>query len=444
MAYVRGNAADYDSWAAEGNPGWAYKEILTYFKKSEHNPDYHDHYHGKDGPLHVEYAKRFRTPFQDAFIKACNENGIASTSDYNGASQRGVADFQFTIKAGKRQSTATAFLKPALNRKNLSILTHTQVNKIIIEKNEAKGVQATLKNGQTQDFLAAKAVILTAGSFSSPQLLMQSGIGDSSDLKARGIKPIHHLSGVGKNLQDHLFYGVSALSTIQAGQNHHLKPLNQLKALTQYLISKKGILTVGPLESVAFGHSGLDPSLDVDFQFHFASLQIGDNYEVDMYNPDTFPRTDGFSILPTLLKPKSRGEVRLSADFKNYGLDIDPHFCTHEYDKQLLIQTGQQAFEILKAQAFSPYFSRHTLPQSSDPDSLWEHIKNQVETVYHPVGTCRMGQDTDAVVDPKLWVHGLGKLMVADASIMPSIVAGNTNAPVIMIAEKAADLLHSF
>ncbi len=438
MAYVRGNAADYNEWAALGNVGWGYADVLPYFIKSEHNGEHINNYHGQNGELNVGYTHGFKTPFAAAFVAGCQEKGIPLNADYNGEQQEGVGDFQFTIKNGKRQSAAVAFLKPILNRKNLKVLTSTQVQKLIIEKDEAKGVAIKVGNGNLQNIFASKEVILSAGAFASPELLMQSGIGDAGELKANKINVIKDLSGVGKNLQDHLFYAVSALSNTQEGQNHHLKPLNQLKALANYLIYKKGILTIGPLESVAFGNSGLGKN-GVDYQFHFASLHVGDDYSTDMYDVSTFPYTDGFSILPTLLKPKSRGEVRLNGA---NGLAIDPRFCEDEYDRNLLIKMGKKAKEVLLSNAFEPHLKQMLTPPGGDSDeAFWEHIKKQVETVYHPVGTCKMGSDTDAVVDSQLRIHGIGKLRVVDASIMPTIVAGNTNAPVYMIAEKAADMI---
>jgi choline dehydrogenase len=439
MAYVRGNKADYNEWAALGNAGWSYKDVLPYFKKSEYNVDHTDDFHSQKGELHVEYAKRFNTPFAPAFVKGCIEKGFLANPDYNGEQQEGVGNFQFTIKDGKRHSAAVAFLKPVLNRKNLTVLTDANVSKIIIEKDQAKGVLISISKGNEQSFFANKEVVLSAGSFGSPQILMQSGIGEAADLKKVGVEAIKNLSGVGKNLQDHLFYGVSALANTQEGQNHHLKPLNQLKGLANYLLYKKGIFTTGPLESVAFGNSGLERE-GVDFQYHFASLQIGEDYTTDMYDVSTFPTTDGFTILPTLLKPKSKGEVRLK---NGNEISIDPCFCQHNYDQQVLIQTGKRAKEILLSSAFEPYFKRLLTPPSGNSDeAFWEHIQKQVETVYHPVGTCKMGSDSNnAVVDSSLCVHGIGKLRVIDASIMPTIVSGNTNAPTYMIAEKGADMI---
>jgi choline dehydrogenase len=272
---------------------------------------------------------------------------------------------------------------------------------------------------------------------------MHSGIGERLHLEARGIACIHSLNGVGKNLQDHLFYAISGLANSQEGQNHHLKPLNQVKGLWNYLFFKKGIFTSGPLESVLFGNSGITNDYSVDFQFHFASLQIGEDYSADVYNLNTFPKEDGFSILPTLLKPKSRGEITLSKDKSNHGLEINPNFCTNDYDRQVLIKTGKLAFDIINSSTFKPHLKRMMQPKSNDDEVMWQHIQKQVETVYHPVGTCKMGHDVDAVVDNNLLVHGIGKLMIADASIMPEIISGNTNAVAIMIGEKASSLLMS-
>jgi choline dehydrogenase len=435
MAYVRGNATDYDEWAALGNEGWSYTDVLPLFKVSEHNQNIHDDYHGQNGPLKVSYAESFHTPYQDAFIEACQNHGLEYNQDYNGKNQAGVSNFQFTISKGVRQSTAQAFILPVSKHPLLKIFTECHVNKILIRNDEAYGVQMKQKNGSLVRLNASKHVFLCAGSFASPKILWQSGIGEPSELKSLGIEPIHTLSGVGKNLQDHLFYGVSASSNSLFGQNHHLKPLNQVKALWQYVTQRKGILTSSPLEATAFGNIGLTDRHPIDFQFHFASLHLGDNYEADFYDVSTFPTSDGFSILPTLLKPQSIGELGLSREGK---LIINPNFLFADYDRQVLIRAGKLAYNIMMDSALDSHRQRMLLPYNDSEETIWEHIKKQVETVYHPVGTCKMGSDTDSVVDSRLRLHGIGKISVADASIMPTIVSGNTNAAVIMIAEKAA------
>jgi choline dehydrogenase len=439
MAYVRGNRTDFDQWAALGNPGWSFEDVLPFFKKSEHNEDLNNHFHGKGGPLHVAFAKSFRTPFASAFVDGCQEVGIPKNEDYNGEKQEGSGLFQFTIKDGKRQSTATAFLKPVLSRKNLSVYTHTAVSRILIENDRAIGVEIATGKDSRQKVLANKEVILCAGAFQSPQLLMLSGIGESEELKKSGISVKHALPGVGKNLQDHLFFPVSALASVKQGFNHHLSPLNQIKDLISYLITHRGVMTCGPLEAVAFYHS--QGKKGVDFQLHFSPIHLGDLSGSNMYDLTTYPKTDGFTILPSLLKPKSIGHVGIrSSDFRANPV-IQPNFLSAEEDLQALIAGAKKGLEILKSEAFGPFRKQVITPIDESEEGLASHIRKTLETIYHPVGTCKMGNDPNAVVDHRLRVHGIEGLRVADASIMPEIVAGNTNAAVIMIGEKASDMI---
>ncbi len=440
MAYVRGNAADYNDWAALGNSGWGYDDVLPFFTKHEQNADIHNAFHGSEGELHVEFAHRFQTSFSQPFIDACLQTGFAANDDYNGMQQEGVGRFQFTIKNAKRHSGVDAFLKPVMQRANLTVKTGVHVKKIMLQSDRATGVEVFTGDNTTTKFFAKKEVILSAGSFASPQLLMLSGIGDMDELNKHRIPTLHHLPGVGKNLQDHLFYSVSATSDVKGGQNHHIKPLNQLKDLAQYLLFKKGAFTIGPLEAVAFGSTAQSPAR-VDYQFHFASLQIGDQYNWDLYDIKSFPtHEDGYTILPTLLRPKSRGYVSLKTNNPKDLAVVQPNFLSEEADRKLLIDAGRKAMEVMQAKAFDPYRKKIILPPQSASDDEWLlHIQKSMETVYHPVGTCKMGNDEMAVVDDRLRVHGIEGLRVVDASIMPTIVSGNTNAPVYMIAEKAAD-----
>jgi choline dehydrogenase len=286
-------------------------------------------------------------------------------------------------------------------------------------------------------------VILSAGAFASPQLLMLSGVGDADELKKHNIECKKNLAGVGKNLQDHLFSGVSALANQQLGQNHHLKPLNQLKGLLQYLLTKKGVFTISPLESFVFGMTDDSPDR-VNYQFHFASLQIGDDYKPDFYDVNTFPLTDGFTILPTLLRPESRGYVTLGSNNAFDAPIIQPNFLEAEQDQITLLKAAKKAIEVIQAPAFDQYRKAQiTPPDMSSDDAIMLHLKKQLETVYHPVGTCKMGNDEMAVVDDQLRVKGIEGLRVIDASIMPTIVSGNTNAAVYMIAEKGAEMILS-
>ncbi|MFL0685069.1 MAG: GMC family oxidoreductase [Algoriphagus aquaeductus] len=439
MAYVRGHRTDFDEWEKWGNEGWGYDSVLPYFKKSENHADLNDSYHGKTGPLHVEFAKSFRTPYSNAFVEACTQSGIPANPDYNGERQDGAGFFQFTIKNGTRQSCAKAFLNPALSRKNLHVLTHTSVKKILIQRDRAIGVEFFTGKNSCQTVFATQEVILSAGAFHSPQLLMLSGIGEPEELKKHGIDLVKALPGVGKNLQDHLFFPVSALSKTQEGFNHHLKPWNQVKNLVQYLLTHKGVMTCSPLEAVAFYST--QPNQPVDFQLHFSPIQAGNDINTDMYNLDTYPRLDGFTILPSLLKPKSIGYVGIRS---NQGLEapiIQPNFLSREEDLIALIQGAKKALEIFSQEGFKPHFKELICPLDSSAEGIADHIRQRVETIYHPVGTCKMGNDPDAVVNSKLQVIGIEGLRVADASIMPKIVAGNTNAAVIMIGEKASDLI---
>jgi len=439
MAYVRGNRADYDEWAALGNNGWDYKSVLPYFKKSEHNEDIHSEYHGSRGPLNVTFAKGFKTPFATAFVEACKECGIPKNQDYNGENQEGASPFQFTIKNGLRHSTASAFLKPILKRPNLTVQTNTQVSKILLENDRAIGVEVLKKKGGVDQIFANKEIILSAGAFQSPQILMLSGIGDKDELQKLGIDSKIDLPGVGKNLQDHLFFNCAALSKTQDGFNHHIPIIPQLKGLIQLLFTQKGALTCSPLEAVAFYNSRGESG--VDFQFHFAPMQVGSDYKTDFHDLSTFPIVDGFSILPSLIKPKSRGYVTLRSTDPMAAPLIQPNFLTEKADWETLIRGTRKALELLNSDAFAPYRKAIITPPDQSDEGIIAHIKKSVETIYHPVGTCKMGNDELSVVNEKLQVHGIRNLRIADASIMPKIVSGNTNAACIMIGEKAADLI---
>jgi choline dehydrogenase len=441
MAYIRGNKEDYNSWAKSGNEGWSYEDVLPYFKKSEHNEQIQDAFHKQGGELNITYAKVFRTPLAEVFVEACGQSGIPKTPDFNGATQEGAGLLQFTIKNQKRCSTAAAFLHPVMNRPNLTVITNAHTKQILIENDRAIGVEFYTGKGETTEkAFCNKEVILSAGSFNSPQILMLSGIGEAEALRKLGIEVKKNLVGVGQNLQDHLFSTASSLCNQKITANRNLKPLTQLRALLQYSLFKKGAFTASPLEASAFYRT--DAGQDrPNFQFHFAPTHIG-GYEADMYNINTIPHTDGYSILATLLRPESRGYVRLrSANPKDTPL-IQPNFFSAENDVKTMLTGFKKTFEILHAPAFDTYRLRSHFPEKLGTDEeILTHIRKTLETVYHPIGTCKMGKDAMAVVDSELRVHGIEGLRVIDASIMPDIVMGNTNAAAIMIGEKGADMI---
>ncbi|MEE2642738.1 MAG: GMC family oxidoreductase N-terminal domain-containing protein [Planctomycetota bacterium] len=444
MAYVRGNRNDYDGWASLGNPGWAYDDVLPYFIKSEHNEqasELDDGYHGQQGPLNVTFQNRFQTPFSNAFIESGAAIGLKPNRDYNGLSQTGIGKLQFTIRNGQRFSCASAFLHPALGRKNLHLTTGGTVARVLIEKNRACGVE--LQSGQKMETCRAeREVILAAGAFGSPQILMLSGVGDPQELARHRIKVQASLPGVGRNLQDHLMFPVCCSSPLRKGMNHYTTWYHQVLALMQFLLFRRGMMASSILEAAAFFNLE-DLTRSPNFQLHFAPMHLEDRYDWDKYHLKTFrTATDGFTFLPSLLQPQSRGIVRLRSSLPTDSLLIDPNFLSVPDDLRHLVQGGKLAWEMLNHPAMKKMSRKIHLDWNPASDTDWaRHIRKSVETIYHPVGTCSMGTDPWSVVDSELKVHGISSLRVVDASIMPRIVTGNTNAPVCMIAEKGASMI---
>lgn len=440
MAYIRGQREDYDHWKNLGNEGWGYENVLPYFKKSEHNEQFENAYHAKNGLLNVTQAYWYHTPMAEAFIKACTEKGIPENNDVNGSKQEGAGWFQYTMKGSKRVSTAKAFLIPALKRANLTVITGALTKKIVVEGDRATGVEFMTGRSSTLVARARKEVLVCAGAFESPKLLMLSGIGSKDELHKHDIEVKKDLPGVGKNLQDHIFYPVSSLANIKSN-NYYLPWYRQAAALVQFLITKDGPFSIGPLEAVAFLKSSPEKARP-DIQFQFTPTNAGTDKVADMYDISSYPSADGYSIFPTQVRPESRGYVGLqSSDFSAPPI-IDPNYLDQEEDIKVQIAGGRKALEVLEAEAFSSIRIRNHLPALHDSDDAWlNHIRESAECVYHPVGTCKMGVDEMAVVDPELRVKGFSNLRVIDASIMPTISSGNTNAPTIMIAEKGADMI---
>jgi len=429
MIYIRGHHHDYDSWRDAGNEGWGYADVLPYFKKAENQERGPSEYHGVGGPLNV-CDRRYTNPLSYAFVDACKELGIPANPDFNGTQNEGAGVFQTTQKNGARWSTVNAYLKPALRRPNLTVHTETQVARVVVEHGRATGV-SYMQGGQIETALARREVLVCGGAINSPQILMLSGIGPADHLRAMGIEVVLDLPGVGENLQDHLVAGV---------QYHITKPISlndaeSLGNLFTYLLFKRGPLTSTVAESGAFVKTR-DELAAPDIQYHFAPVLFrGHGFE-------NIPG-HGFTILPTLLHPQGRGRIRLHSSDPFAHAAIHANYLSEEEDIRSLLAGMKLAHELAHTQAFAPFLGAEVEPSSwkaSDSETL-EVIRQKAETIYHPAGTCKMGSDSLAVVDAQLRVRGIEGLRVVDASVMPTVVGGNTNAPTIMIAEKAADLL---
>jgi len=437
MIYTRGHPQDYDSWAAQGNPGWSWLDVLPYFKRAEHNERGADDYHGNGGPLNVADL-RDPNPYSHLFVQAAVQAGFSSNPDFNGPTQEGVGLYQVTHKDGERCSAAKAYLTPARQRRNLTILTEARATRILFEHQRAVGVEF-VQDGQRHTLRAAREVLLCAGALQSPQLLMLSGVGLASDLHRHGIALVHELPGVGQNLQDH----VDVVAVYDAPQLTELLGLSWrgairlLHGLWVWQRHRRGLLTTNFAEAGGFIRSQANEPIP-DLQLHFVVGKLIDHGRVPSWG-------HGYSCHVCLLRPKSRGTVRLLDANPLSDPLIDPNFLSHRDDVDRLIRGFKLMRSILSQPALARLGARE-LPASAaarNDIQIEQFIRNHADTIYHPVGTCRMGSDSMAVVDARLRVHGLRGLRVVDASIMPTLIGGNTNAPVIMIAEKAADLIRS-
>jgi len=430
MLYIRGQREDYDAWQCNGNTGWGFGDVLPYFKKSENNERGPSEYHGAGGPLNVA-DQRCPNPLSRVFLEAAESAGLSHNPDFNGAQQDGVGFYQVTQRAGRRCSCADAFLKPAAKRPNLTILTGAYATRIVLDGGRATGVQY-FHDAQSAEAYAAREVILAAGAIGSPQLLMLSGIGPADHLRAVGVPVEHDLPGVGANLQDHPTCGTVYSCTKPVS----LTRTETLGNLLKFYLKKDGPLTSPVGEGGGFFKS--DPELPrPDLQFHFAPVYFVDH---GFGNPDG----DGFTLAVTLLRPESRGNIRLRAADPSAPA-IDPQLLRSDADMVPMVRGLRVARRVLAAKPFNAYRGAEVLPGAAAQSdaALAEAIREVAFPLYHPVGTCKMGADAMAVVDERLCVRGLSGLRVADASIMPAIVSGNTNAPTIMISEKAADLIRN-
>jgi len=435
MIYARGHRDDYDHWAAEGNPGWAYDDVLPYFKRAEHNERGADAFHGADGPLNV---MDLRSPnrFGPVFVAAGQQAGFVHNTDFNGAQQEGVGMFQVTHKNGERFSAADAYLTPHLSRPNLRVFTGAHTTRVLMERKRAVGVELH-HEGQVKQLKAAREVLLCAGALQSPQILMLSGIGPHAHLLENGIATVHDLPGVGQHLHDH----VDVVQVVDAPQAKELFGLSlsgmvrAIKGIFEWRNLRSGMLTTNFAEAGGFIKSQPSEAIP-DLQLHFVIAKLLNHGRTTTFG-------HGYSCHVCLLRPRSRGSVTLASKDPLEPPMIDPNFLGERDDMDRLIRGFKLMRQILSQPALAGIGGKELAASAAaQSDAQIEHyIRDHADTIYHPVGSCRMGNGPLDVVDAQLRVRGIDALRVVDASIMPCVVGGNTNAPVIMIAEKAADMI---
>ena len=433
LLYVRGQPQDFDHWRQLGNVGWSYDDVLPYFMRSEDQERGGDAVHGVGGPLRVSNM-RTRRDVCDAFIRAAQELGIPAVDDYNGYDQEGAAYFQLTTRNGLRASSAAAFLKPVRARENLTVITHAHVQRLITQSGRVTGVEY-FRDGRAWLANARAQVVLSAGAIGSPQLLQLSGIGASELLKRHNIPVVQDLPGVGENLQDHLQIRSVYRSNRPTLNNEVNNPLRKILIGLDFIFRRRGPMTMGASQVAVFCRTREELETP-DIQFHFQPLSAD--------KPgDGLHRYAAFTASVCQLRPESRGHIRIKSPDPHAYPAIHPNYLATTTDQLTAIAGLRMTRRLCATQAMAPFVHSELLPgaQAQTDDELLHAARRLSQTIYHPVGTCKMGSDSNAVVDARLRVHGVEGLRVADASIMPTITSGNTNAPAIMIAEKAADLL---
>lgn len=433
MCYARGHRSDYDDWAAAGNPGWSWSEVLPYFLHAEDQSRGKSELHGTGGPLSVSDLG-YTNALSEVFIQAAEQAGIARNPDFNGPAQRGVGLYQVTQREGRRCSTAAGYLNPARSRPNLTVLTGALTLGLSWTSDNRVGGVRYRRRGMTHTAHAEREVLLAAGAINSPQLMMLSGIGPAAMLEAAGVKVRHDRSGVGQNLQDHL----DICTLTRCSQPVTYDQLNEFRVGLQYFLHRQGEGTSNIAEAGAFLVSGRGRDDRPDIQMHFVPALLDD------HGRNRLPG-DGYTLHACPLRPESRGHLALRSDDPREPIAIHANYLSAPEDLEMMLECIRLSRHILEQPAFRPFRAHEIFPGGDvrDRDSLIDFVRSKAETIYHPVGTCRMGSDDEAVVDPQLRVRGVGGLRVVDASIMPSLVGGNTNAPTIMIAEKAAEMIRN-
>jgi len=434
LLYIRGQHEDYDHWRQLGNTGWSYDDVLPYFKRSEDQERGADDYHGSGGPLAVSNM-RIRRELCDNFIAAAGELGIPASDDFNGARQEGAGYFQLTARNGRRCSAAVGYLNPARKRANLDIVIHAQTDRVIFEGRRAVGV-AYRRKGTPCQAQCRGEVILSAGAIGSPQILMLSGVGPGGHLRSLDIPVLHDLSGVGQNLQDHLQVRVVFKTRQPITMNDQVhNPLKKMMMGVEYALFRRGPLTMGASQVCVFAKTSPEAATP-DIQFHLQPLSADKPGE-------GLHRFSAFTSSTCQLRPESRGRIELRSPNPQDHPAIHPNYLATVKDQQVTVAGMKMSRAIAATGTLAPLIESEMTPgpEVATDEQLLEAARNIGQTIYHPTSTCKMGRDATAVVDERLRVHGLEGLRVVDASIMPSLVSGNTNAPTVMIAEKASDMI---
>ncbi|MEM7209934.1 MAG: choline dehydrogenase [Pseudomonadota bacterium] len=433
LLYVRGQAQDYDDWRDAGNVGWGYEDVLPYFRKAEDQARGEDEFHGVGGPMRVSNIG-FTRPICDAFIQGAIEVGIPRNDDCNGTDQEGVGYYQLTAHGGRRWSTAKGYLKPVRYRANLDVMTKAQARRILFDGKRAVGVEIS-RGSEVTEVSAKREIVLSAGALNSPHLLQLSGIGDAEMLKSAGVDVLHELKGVGQNLQDHLQFRAVYKTKTPTLNDELSNVFQKMKVGIEYILTRSGPLSMAASQVYIFCKSTPEQSRP-DIQFHMQPLSA------DSPGEGLHPFS-AFTASICQLRPESRGVVRIESNDPMVYPKIDPNYLSTELDRITAINSIKTARAIAQSPTMQNYVLDEFRPgwDKKTDEEILDGARNIAETIYHPTSTCKMGNDDTAVVDAELRVHGIENLRVADASIMPEITSGNTNAPTIMIGEKAADLI---